>query len=91
VQRGPDGTFVYVVQSDQTVQPHPIQIELTQGTEVLIARGVSAGDQVVVEGQSQLKPGSKVAPKQPAAAPAGARPEVRGREPQPPRGREASR
>jgi multidrug efflux system membrane fusion protein len=94
IQRGPDGTFVYVLQPDQTVQPHPVQVELTQATDVLIARGVNAGEQVVIEGQGQLKPGSKVAPKQPGAsqpsAPTG-RTEVRGREVQPPRGREASR
>jgi membrane fusion protein, multidrug efflux system len=100
VQRGPDGTFVYVVQNDQTVQPRPVQIELTQANDTLFARGLNPGDVVVTEGQGQLKPGSKVAAKQPpgqqqqAGQPAAAQrqpSEVRGREVQAPRGREAAR
>jgi multidrug efflux system membrane fusion protein len=66
VQRGPDGSFVYVVQGDSTVQPHPIQIELQQGDDSIVAKGVSVGETVVTEGQNQLRPGSKVAARQPA-------------------------
>jgi len=65
VQRGPDGSFVYVVQGDSTVQPHPIQIELQQGDEAIVGKGVSVGEMVVTEGQNQLRPGSKVAARQP--------------------------
>src|SRR5213075_1750676 len=65
VQRGPDGSFVYVVQGDSTVQPHPIQIELQQGDEAIVGKGVNVGDAVVTEGQNQLRPGSKVAARQP--------------------------
>jgi len=72
VQRGPDGTFVYVVGSDQTVQPRPIEVDLTQGDLTVLARGVSAGDVVVADGASALRPGSKVAPRQ--AAPSAPRP-----------------
>jgi membrane fusion protein, multidrug efflux system len=62
-QRGPDGTFVYLVQADQTVQPRPVQIDLQQGEEAVVSKGVSPGDTVVIEGQNQLRPGSKVAPR----------------------------
>jgi membrane fusion protein, multidrug efflux system len=65
VQRGPDGSFVYVVQGDSTVQPHPIQIELQQADEAIVGKGVNVGDTVVTEGQNQLRPGSKVAARQP--------------------------
>ena len=65
VQRGPDGSFVYVVQGDSTVQPHPIQIELQQGDEAIVGKSVNVGDAVVTEGQNQLRPGSKVAARQP--------------------------
>jgi membrane fusion protein, multidrug efflux system len=64
VQRGPDGSFVYVVQGDSTVQPHPIQIELQQGDEAIVGKGVNVGETVVTEGQNQLRPGSKVAARQ---------------------------
>src|SRR4051812_1307925 len=36
LQRGPDGVFAYVVQGDQTVQPHPLQIDLQQGEEAVV-------------------------------------------------------
>jgi len=59
-QRGPEGTFAYVIQPDQTVQQRPIEIESTEGEVAVVARGLNEGEQVVVDGQSQLRPGSKV-------------------------------
>lgn len=64
-QRGPEGTFAYVVQPDDTVQPRPIEVELNAGDVSVIARGLAEGDRVVADGQSQLRPGSKVAPRTP--------------------------
>jgi multidrug efflux system membrane fusion protein len=75
LQRGPNGTFVYVMGKDQTVQPRPVTVELLQGSQALISKGVQAGEQVVTEGQSQLRPGSKVAPRPVANPPAGNTPE----------------
>jgi multidrug efflux system membrane fusion protein len=63
VQRGPEGTFAYVVAPDQTVQPRPIEVELTQGDVAAIARGLSAGEVVVADGAAALRPGAKVAPR----------------------------
>ena len=63
VQRGPEGTFAYVVGPDQTVQPHPIEVELTQGDVAAIARGLSPGEVVVADGAAGLRPGAKVAPR----------------------------
>jgi multidrug efflux system membrane fusion protein len=65
VQRGPDGTFAYVIGQDQTVQPRPVEVDLTQGDVSVIAKGLSPGELVVVDGQNQLRPGSKVAPRLP--------------------------
>jgi multidrug efflux system membrane fusion protein len=59
-QRGPDGTFAYVIQQDQTVQPRPIEIEVTEGDTAVISKGLNEGEQVVVDGQNQLRAGSKV-------------------------------
>lgn len=65
-QRGPEGTFAYVIQQDQTVQPRPIDVEITEGDLAVISRGLSEGEKVVADGQNQLRAGSKV-----AARPAG--------------------
>ncbi|MEI9948049.1 MAG: efflux RND transporter periplasmic adaptor subunit [Pseudomonadota bacterium] len=61
VQRGPQGTFVYVVLPDQTAALRPIEVETVQDQWAVIGKGIQAGDQVVVEGQNQLRPGAKVA------------------------------
>jgi multidrug efflux system membrane fusion protein len=71
-QRGPEGTFAYVVQPDQTVQPRNIEVEHTEGDIAIIAKGLAEGEQVVADGQNQLRAGSKVIPRpsgQPTRAP----------------------
>jgi multidrug efflux system membrane fusion protein len=60
VQRGPQGLFVYVVQGDLTAAQRPVEVEQNAGDLALIAKGIDPGEQVVVEGQNQLKPGAKV-------------------------------
>jgi membrane fusion protein, multidrug efflux system len=66
-QRGPEGTFAYVIQQDQTVQPRPIEVDTTEGALAIVGKGLSEGEQVVVDGQSQLRAGSKVIPRQAGA------------------------
>jgi len=61
VQRGPQGTFVYVVTPDQTAVLRTVEVETVQDQWAVISKGIQAGDQVVVEGQNQLRPGAKVA------------------------------
>ena len=63
IQRGPNGTFVYVVDPDNTVSVHTVQVETVQGPLAVIAQGVQAGDRVVVDGQNQLRVGAKVDPR----------------------------
>jgi multidrug efflux system membrane fusion protein len=60
VQRGPQGTFVYLVQDDQTVQVRPVALSLTMSAMSIVQSGVQEGDLVVVEGQNQLRPGARV-------------------------------
>lgn len=62
VLRGPKGPFVYVVGADNTAAVRPIVIDSTEGPLTLIASGLAEGDRVVSDGQSQLRPGSKVQP-----------------------------
>jgi len=66
IQRGPQGTFVYLVDSNNTVKVQPVQLTLTQGTTAVIASGLQAGDRVVTDGQEKLQAGSRVAPIGPA-------------------------
>ncbi|BDG05141.1 efflux RND transporter periplasmic adaptor subunit [Anaeromyxobacter oryzae] len=65
VQRGPQGTFVYVVGPDATATPRPVEVEATVGDQAVIAKGIADGDRVVVEGQNQLRPGAKVQLREP--------------------------
>jgi multidrug efflux system membrane fusion protein len=62
VQRGPQGSFVYVVKPDKTVEVRPVTIAATQGTLSQIASGVAADDIVVTDGQDKLQNGSHVEP-----------------------------
>ncbi|MGB7553824.1 MAG: efflux RND transporter periplasmic adaptor subunit [Candidatus Korobacteraceae bacterium] len=66
MQRGPDGTFAYVVDANNTVQMRPLQVALTQGSTVVITSGLQAGERVVTDGQEKLQAGSRVAPQAPA-------------------------
>jgi multidrug efflux system membrane fusion protein len=68
VQRGPKGSFVYVVGSDKTTQPKTVEVESLEGELAIIRKGLDAGDVVVTEGQNQLKPGAKVSPRESPAA-----------------------
>ena len=58
VQRGLDNYFVYRVNGDK-VEAVPVQLTF-QDTELSIITGVNPGDALVSDGQSRLKPGSRV-------------------------------
>src|SRR5689334_7903415 len=60
VQRGSQGTFVYVVKPDQTVAMRPVKMGPAQGDEAAVDSGVVAGDVLVVDGADKLREGSKV-------------------------------
>jgi len=72
VQRGPDGSYAYVLQADNTVAMTPLKIGEEAGDDaIVVTSGLKQGDKVVTEGQFRLKPGSKVQPLAPGeAAPA---------------------
>jgi len=60
IQRGPQGTFVYVVKTDRTATIRPVNIGEIQGGDVAIKTGLSSGELVVVDGQDRLREGSRV-------------------------------
>jgi membrane fusion protein, multidrug efflux system len=63
ILRGPQGTFVYAVNGDKTVQDKPVTVALTQGDTTIITDGVNPGDSVVTDGQDKLQRGSHIEPR----------------------------
>jgi multidrug efflux system membrane fusion protein len=59
VQRGPNGSFVYVVQDGKAEQRN-VTVALTTADVAVIDKGIQPGDQIVTEGQNQLRPGVTV-------------------------------
>lgn len=60
VQRGPNGTYAFLIKPDSTVEMRPIKVAQTEGGEALLDDGLRPGERVVVDGQYKLQPGSKV-------------------------------
>jgi multidrug efflux system membrane fusion protein len=60
IQRGQQGTFVYVVKPDQTVEVRQIQVNLTEGERSAVASGLKAGETVVTDATDRLQAGVKV-------------------------------
>lgn len=63
ILRGPQGTFVYVVNPDKTVEDRPVTVSLQQGDTTLITAGLNPGDVVVTDGQDKLQRGSRIEPR----------------------------
>ena len=60
VQQGPQGPYAYVINPDSTVAVRPVKVAQVSGGRALIDSGLSAGEQVVVDGQYKLQPGIHV-------------------------------
>ena len=54
-----EGSSVYVVDADRTAARRKVQALHTFGTQVAV-RGVEPGEQVVIEGKQNVRPGGKV-------------------------------
>jgi membrane fusion protein, multidrug efflux system len=68
VQRGPRGTYVYVVNQDNTTSRRSVVVGHEDPQGSVIAEGVVPGDRVVTDGASRLSDGTKVTIIQPGAA-----------------------
>jgi multidrug efflux system membrane fusion protein len=62
VQQGPNGPYAYVVNSDNTVSLRRIKVAEVSDGQALIDSGLKADEQVVVDGQYKLRPGTLVIP-----------------------------
>lgn len=60
VQRGPDGTFAYVVSPESKVSVRPIKVTQQDDTDTVVSEGLSGGDVVVTAGFARLKDGAAV-------------------------------
>ena len=60
LQRGSQGSFVYVVKDDSTVSVRPVKLGPGDGERVAVESGVSVGERVVVDGMDRLREGAKV-------------------------------
>jgi len=58
IQRGPDGTYAFVVNEDMTVKMAQVKVAQIDQGRALIDSGLTAGQRVVVDGQYKLQPGS---------------------------------
>lgn len=74
VQIGQKGTYVYVVKEDLAAELRPVTVSDTVDNRSVVKSGLKPGETIVIEGQSRVIPGGKVAPREagsPATAPGG--------------------
>jgi len=60
IQRGAPGSYVYVINADNTVSVRPVSIGPTDGPMAAVNSGLSVGDRVVVDGTDRLRDGARV-------------------------------
>ncbi len=60
VQRGSQGTYVYVLKEDRTVSLRLVKVGITEGDSTSIDEGLMPGESVVIDGADKLREGAKV-------------------------------
>jgi|HubBroStandDraft_1064217.scaffolds.fasta_scaffold00471_26 membrane fusion protein, multidrug efflux system len=68
LERGPEGTFTYVVQPNSTVAMAPLTTLEQTGDIVVVAKGLTEGQQVVASNQYRLQPGTLIRANTPVTA-----------------------
>jgi len=66
VQTGQEGSYVFVIDHDKKAQMRPVSTGRAVGDLTVVTSGITAGERVVVDGQSRLSPGAAVDIKGPA-------------------------
>jgi multidrug efflux system membrane fusion protein len=67
IQHGPQSAYVYVVKPDSSVEARNVEAKLTEGDKTSIAKGLTPGETVVIDGIDKLQPGTKISERQPGA------------------------
>jgi membrane fusion protein, multidrug efflux system len=62
IQRGPQGTYVYAADTDNTAKIRIVTIAQTTGDSVGLSSGLNSGDRVVIDGLDKLQDGTKINP-----------------------------
>lgn len=70
VQPGQQGSYVYVVKADQTVEQRVVSTEPADPGNVIVTKGLKADETVVVDGQLRLTKGAHIQVKPAVGAPA---------------------
>jgi multidrug efflux system membrane fusion protein len=78
IQTGQNGTFVYVVKPNRSVEVRPVVTSLRVNQDMVVDKGLAAGETVVTEGQLRLAPDSRVAVRGGGRGPGGGRGGVEG-------------
>jgi membrane fusion protein, multidrug efflux system len=60
IQRGADGTYVFVVTPEKTVTQRTVKTGVQDGNNIQILSGIKGGDTVVVDGADRLRDGADV-------------------------------
>jgi multidrug efflux system membrane fusion protein len=60
VQRGPDGLFLWVIKPNDTVEQRAIDAQIVDQKTAIVSKGLTAGERVVLDGQSRLDVGVHV-------------------------------
>jgi len=81
IQTGQDGSFVFVVKADRSVENRPVTTGARIDQDLVVQTGLTVGETVVTEGQLRLAPGMKVVVRQPGAPGGGPRGGGGGRRP----------
>ena len=68
IQRGAQGTIVYVVKDDNTVTLRPVVVGPTEGADTAVESGLAAGERVIIDGVDRIREGVKVEVTEPAGA-----------------------
>ena len=81
IQRGPQGTYIYVVQNGNTAKIQNVTIAQSTGDKVGINSGLDSGAIVVIDGQDKLQDGSRVNPSAGNSGPGSAQNQTPGQQP----------
>ncbi len=57
---GQDGTYVFVIKQDRTVEPRVVEVNRTIDGVAFVTRGLAVGERVVTDNQLRLSPGASV-------------------------------
>ena len=60
LQRGPNGLYAWVIKPDNTAEQRAVDAAMVDGDTVIVSKGLTAGEQVVTNGQYRLQAGTRV-------------------------------